>query len=141
MSVKVSMNSLCSRKRTNAYFQSSKQRSTTHADTNTRKTAVDFIARRCRLAFLNSQTALDVLPRVVDVMAVELGWSSSRKRKELQDGALFLESMGLAAGVEVPSASRTMARVGEVSCAWHEAEARRPHVQSARSSRQARSIH
>jgi len=40
-------------------------------------------------------------------MAVELGWSSSRKRKELQDGALFLESMGLAAGVEVPSASRT----------------------------------
>ncbi|KLO06265.1 DAO-domain-containing protein [Schizopora paradoxa] len=71
------------------------------------QTAVDFIARRCRLAFLNSQTALDVLPRVVDVMAGELGWSSSRKRKELQEGAQFLESMGLAPGVEVLSAPHT----------------------------------
>lgn len=71
------------------------------------QTAVDFIARRCRLAFLNAQTALDVLPRVIDIMAGELGWSSSRRRKELQDGALFLESMGLAAGVEVEPASRT----------------------------------
>lgn len=40
-------------------------------------------------------------------MAGELGWSSSRKRKELQEGAQFLESMGLAAGVEVPSAPHT----------------------------------
>ena len=41
-------------------------------------TAVDFLARRSRLTFLNAQVALDVLPKVVGIMAEELHWSAKR---------------------------------------------------------------
>lgn len=58
-------------------------------------TAVDIIARRTRLAFVNAQTALDVLPRVIDIMAEELHWDEKRKKKEWLDGRKFLVSMGL----------------------------------------------
>jgi len=59
------------------------------------QTAVDFIARRCRLSFLNAQAAFEALPRVIDIMAGELGWSASRRTQELRNGVLFLGSMGL----------------------------------------------
>ncbi|KAF8509733.1 FAD dependent oxidoreductase-domain-containing protein [Gautieria morchelliformis] len=59
------------------------------------QTAVDFIARRCRLSFLNAQAALEALPRVIDVMAGELSWTPARKREELRRGVEFLRSMGL----------------------------------------------
>jgi glycerol-3-phosphate dehydrogenase len=59
------------------------------------QTAIDFIARRCRLSFLNARAALEALPRVVDIMAGELNWSTARKREELRRGVHFLESMGL----------------------------------------------
>ena len=58
-------------------------------------TAVDVIARRTRLSFLNAQAALEALPRVVDVMAEELNWSKSRQDQEWRDSVAFLESMGL----------------------------------------------
>ncbi|KAJ3142715.1 mitochondrial glycerol-3-phosphate dehydrogenase [Geranomyces variabilis] len=58
-------------------------------------TAVDVIARRTRLAFLNAEAALESLPRVIDIMAQELGWSESRKKQELKDGREFLKYMGL----------------------------------------------
>lgn len=59
------------------------------------QTAVDVLARRTRLAFLNSQAALESLPRVVDIMAEELGWDSKRKDLEWRETVSFLESMGL----------------------------------------------
>lgn len=65
------------------------------------QTAVDFLARRSRLAFLNAQAALDALPRVVDIMAGELGWGRARKIAELYRAVAFLESMGLAPGIEL----------------------------------------
>jgi len=46
------------------------------------QTAVDVLARRTRLAFLNAQAALEALPRVIDVMASELQWD--KKRQELE---------------------------------------------------------
>ncbi|SPO07187.1 related to glycerol-3-phosphate dehydrogenase precursor [Cephalotrichum gorgonifer] len=58
-------------------------------------TAVDVIARRMRLSFLDVNGALSVLPRVVDLMAVELQWDGARKEKELKQSIQFLESMGL----------------------------------------------
>lgn len=58
-------------------------------------TAVDFIARRTRLAFLNSKAAYEALPRVVGAMGDELNWSQKRRDKELQDGVEFLKAMGL----------------------------------------------
>ncbi|GAA6059917.1 hypothetical protein JCM10212_005300 [Sporobolomyces blumeae] len=58
-------------------------------------TAVDVIARRTRLSFLNSEAALEALPTVIDIMAKELSWDEARKEKEFKDGTKFLASMGL----------------------------------------------
>ena len=62
------------------------------------ETAVDVIARRCRLSFLNAQATLDALPRVVDIMAEERKWSKERKAAELEGAVRFLASMGLPPG-------------------------------------------
>jgi len=59
------------------------------------QTAVDVLARRTRLAFLNAQAALEAAPRVIDIMAGELGWDNNRKDVEWRDTVAFLESMGL----------------------------------------------
>jgi glycerol-3-phosphate dehydrogenase len=48
-----------------------------------------------RLAFLNTNLALDCLPRVIDIMAAELNWSADKKSKELRDSVEFLKTMGL----------------------------------------------
>ena len=42
-------------------------------------TVVDVIARRTSLAFLNVQSAEDALPRIVEIMAQELGWGKKEK--------------------------------------------------------------
>ncbi|KAF2100678.1 glycerol-3-phosphate dehydrogenase mitochondrial precursor [Rhizodiscina lignyota] len=62
------------------------------------QTAVDVIARRMRLAFLNAQAALEALPTVIDLMGEELKWDSKRKEKEWEDGKAYLASMGLPKG-------------------------------------------
>lgn len=61
------------------------------------QTAVDVIARRTRLAFLNAQAALEALPKVIDLMAEELGWDGRRKDVEWRETLHFLASMGLPA--------------------------------------------
>lgn len=43
-------------------------------------TAIDVIARRTRLGFLNVQAADEALPRIVEIMAKELGWSEQRSQ-------------------------------------------------------------
>jgi len=60
------------------------------------QTAVDVLARRTRLAFLNAQAALEALPKVIDLMAEELHWGRARKEREWKDTVAFLASMGLA---------------------------------------------
>ncbi|KAL9578578.1 MAG: hypothetical protein Q9212_005629 [Teloschistes hypoglaucus] len=60
------------------------------------QTAVDVLARRTRLAFLNAQAALEALPRVIDLMSEELQWDKKRQEKEWKDTVQFLASMGLA---------------------------------------------
>jgi len=62
------------------------------------QTAVDFIARRTRLAFLNAQAALESLPKVIDLMAEELGWDKARQDLEWKSSVEFLGSMGLPKG-------------------------------------------
>ena len=71
------------------------------------ETAVDFIARRSRLAFLNAQASLDALPRVVDIMAEEHGWNTARRREELKRGVDFLQTMGLLGTVELEPTPKT----------------------------------
>ncbi|KAI4183735.1 MAG: hypothetical protein LQ348_004639 [Seirophora lacunosa] len=60
------------------------------------QTAVDVLARRTRLAFLNAQAALEALPTVIDLMSEELKWDKKREEKEWKDTVQFLASMGLA---------------------------------------------
>lgn len=67
------------------------------------QTAVDVIARRCRLSFLNAQAALGALPRVVEIMTEDLNWSRSRQQAEIDRATKFLASMGLPPGIEPPS--------------------------------------
>lgn len=58
-------------------------------------TAVDVIARRTRLAFLDSEAAKTALPRVLDMMQSELKWSNKRKEQERKDAIEFLKSMSM----------------------------------------------
>ncbi|EAW07953.1 glycerol-3-phosphate dehydrogenase GUT2 [Aspergillus clavatus NRRL 1] len=59
------------------------------------QTAVDVMARRTRLAFLNAEAALEALPNIIDLMGTELGWDDKRKETEWKDSVSFLSSMGL----------------------------------------------
>ncbi|KAL3809231.1 hypothetical protein ACHAXA_005279 [Cyclostephanos tholiformis] len=57
-------------------------------------TIEDILSRRTRLAFLNSEAALEALPRVADIMAEELGWSRKVKRVQIEAARAYLESYG-----------------------------------------------
>ena len=48
-----------------------------------------------RLSFLNSQAALESLPKVIDIMSKELSWSKKRQSDEFAQAKEFLMSMGL----------------------------------------------
>ncbi|KAF9113660.1 mitochondrial glycerol-3-phosphate dehydrogenase [Mortierella sp. AM989] len=58
-------------------------------------TAVDVLARRLRLAFLNVHAAVEALPRVIEIMADELNWDQARQAKETEKAKEFLTTMGL----------------------------------------------
>ncbi len=61
-------------------------------------TAIDMIARRLRLAFLNVQAAQEALPTIVDIMAEELGWDDKEKERQIKMATDFLTNeMGQAA--------------------------------------------
>lgn len=55
-------------------------------------TAIDLIARRLRLSFLNAQAALEALPNIVDIMAEELNWSEAEKQKQLEGAKEFIKT-------------------------------------------------
>lgn len=55
-------------------------------------TAIDMIARRLRLSFLNVQAAQEALPAIVDIMAEELNWSKEEKALQIQAATEFLAS-------------------------------------------------
>ncbi|KAH7311761.1 FAD dependent oxidoreductase-domain-containing protein [Stachybotrys elegans] len=59
------------------------------------QTAVDVLARRTRLAFLNAQASLEALPKIIDIMTDEFGWDKKRQELEWKETVSFLESMGL----------------------------------------------
>ncbi|XP_044273736.1 glycerol-3-phosphate dehydrogenase, mitochondrial isoform X1 [Varanus komodoensis] len=53
-------------------------------------TAVDMIARRTRLAFLNVQAADEALPRIIEIMGKKLKWSEQKKKEEMAEAKKFL---------------------------------------------------
>ena len=48
------------------------------------ETAIDVLARRTRLAFLNVRAAEESLPRVIELMSRELGWSKQREQVQTE---------------------------------------------------------
>ena len=59
------------------------------------QTAVDVLARRMRLSFLNVKAALEALPMVINLMGEELQWNQARRDLEWTETVHFLASMGL----------------------------------------------
>lgn len=57
-------------------------------------TAVDALARRTRLAFLNANACHEAIPRVIEMMSEELGWDKTRRISEYNSCKDFLLSMG-----------------------------------------------
>ena len=55
-------------------------------------TAVDVIARRLRLSFLNVQAAEEALPVVVQIMGDELGWNKQERTRQTEEAIVFLRS-------------------------------------------------
>ena len=55
-------------------------------------TAVDVLARRTRLAFLNAMAAAQALPKVISIMQSELGWDEARCRLEFEQAMEFCAS-------------------------------------------------
>ncbi len=55
------------------------------------RNAVDILARRMRLTFLDAEAARKALPRVLDLAAPLLGWSDTRRREEEKT---FFEYLG-----------------------------------------------
>jgi len=55
-------------------------------------TAVDVIARRLRLAFLNNQAAQECLPRIIEIMGEELKWSNAEKTRQMDMALNFLKT-------------------------------------------------
>ncbi|TKY53466.1 Glycerol-3-phosphate dehydrogenase SDP6 [Spatholobus suberectus] len=56
------------------------------------ESAIDFIARRSRLAFLDTDAAGRALPRVIQILASEHKWDKSRRKEEMQKAKEFLET-------------------------------------------------
>lgn len=54
----------------------------------------DILARRTRLLFLNKEAAIRAVPRVVDIMGAELGWSSDRKQEEALIAYQYIQHFG-----------------------------------------------
>jgi glycerol-3-phosphate dehydrogenase len=106
------------------------------------QTAIDVLARRTRLSFLDAQGALDALPRVVEIMAEELGWTRGQKKQQIENAMLFLSSMGLApdagTAVAVPDPAmkglleRALWRVGGGGWFWPWAYKTRSSVEYSR---------
>jgi hypothetical protein len=56
--------------------------------------AEDFLAHRTRLAFLNRNAAISVIPRVVELMGKELGWDFYQQEKEMKRCLEFMRHIG-----------------------------------------------
>lgn len=57
-------------------------------------TIEDILSRRTRLAFLNSEAAMEALPRVADIMAEELGWNKKVKKVQIEAAKAYLQTYG-----------------------------------------------
>ncbi|KAK6165529.1 hypothetical protein SNE40_022443 [Patella caerulea] len=70
--------------------------------------AIDVIGRRTRLSFCNVLAADESLPRIIEIMSLELGWNKTRQKEELEKARRFLRrEMGL----DIKKASESIAPI------------------------------
>ena len=55
-------------------------------------TVEDVVSRRTRLAFLNKDAAMQVIPLVADIMARELGWTKKVKSEQISAAEKYVDS-------------------------------------------------
>ena len=56
--------------------------------------AEDVLARRTRLAFVNKAAAVSAIPKVVDLMASELKWTTQQKQAEIKRCVEYMRTFG-----------------------------------------------
>lgn len=52
----------------------------------------DFLARRSRMAFLDVAAARAAVPRVAELMGSELGWSTARRKRAVEEALACLDT-------------------------------------------------
>lgn len=57
-------------------------------------TVEDVLSRRTRLAFLNKDAAMEVIPIVAEIMSKELGWSKKVLGEQIAAAEKYVESYG-----------------------------------------------
>jgi len=57
-------------------------------------TIEDVLSRRTRLAFLNKDAAMAAIPKIADIMAVELGWTAKVKQMQIEAAEKCVNSYG-----------------------------------------------
>jgi glycerol-3-phosphate dehydrogenase len=57
------------------------------------QTAVDVLARRTRLAFLNADSARQAIPGVVELMGNFYGWNGTRRKVEVERAHSYISGM------------------------------------------------
>lgn len=62
-----------------------------HIDHEYAITASDILSRRTRLAFLDIDKTIEILPKVVDIMGDHLNWNKSKRTMEIQNTLDYLE--------------------------------------------------
>ncbi|KAF9589499.1 hypothetical protein IFM89_025046 [Coptis chinensis] len=77
--------------------------------------AIDFIARRTRLAFLDVHAATQALPRVIEMLADEHKWDSKRQDQEFQNAEVFLRTFRTSTHDAGHSSQRSMDINGALS--------------------------
>ena len=58
------------------------------------RTVADVLALRTRLAFLNSEAAMQAAPRVAEIMAKELNWTAEEKEMQLSEAFALMDAFG-----------------------------------------------
>ena len=78
------------------------------------ETLEDFVARRTRLAFLDTAACLEALPRAAELRGAERGWSRRRQRAEIDSAKRFLETFNAAQGVGSAKGKKKLVATGAV---------------------------
>eukprot|EP00596_Hydrurales_sp_CCMP1899_P002007 CAMPEP_0119052738 /NCGR_PEP_ID=MMETSP1177-20130426/73929_1 /TAXON_ID=2985 /ORGANISM="Ochromonas sp, Strain CCMP1899" /LENGTH=512 /DNA_ID=CAMNT_0007032401 /DNA_START=868 /DNA_END=2406 /DNA_ORIENTATION=+ len=68
--------------------------------------ADDFVARRTRLAFVNKDLTISLIPKIVSLMGKELKWDASRQKQEITRCLDYMRHFGGQRAARLPNTAR-----------------------------------